>query len=172
MRKITILGATGSIGTSTLSVIEKNPHAYEVFALAANANVNEMLILCLKWRPKLAAMANAEAAASLRLALKNQGSATEVLSGIEGLSEIAAHNEVDTVMAAVVGASGLIPTMAAVKTGKRVLLANKEALVMSGQIFIDAVHQYGAELLPVDSEHNAIFQCLPEKCIFLNHSPF
>ncbi|EOD81103.1 1-deoxy-D-xylulose 5-phosphate reductoisomerase [Grimontia indica] len=161
MRKITILGATGSIGTSTLSVIEKNPHAYEVFALAANANVNEMLLLCLKWRPKFAAMANAEAAASLRLALKNQGCATEVLSGIEGLSAISEHTDVDTVMAAVVGAAGLIPTMAAVKAGKRILLANKEALVMSGQFFIDAVHQYGAELLPVDSEHNAIFQCLP-----------
>ncbi|WP_325891870.1 1-deoxy-D-xylulose-5-phosphate reductoisomerase [Grimontia sp. NTOU-MAR1] len=161
MRKITILGATGSIGTSTLSVIEKNPHAYEVFALAANANVNEMLLLCLKWRPKFAAMANAEAAVSLRLALKNQGCPTEVLSGIEGLSAISDHTDVDTVMAAVVGAAGLIPTMAAVKAGKRVLLANKEALVMSGQFFIDAVHQYSAELLPVDSEHNAIFQCLP-----------
>ncbi|AMG30010.1 1-deoxy-D-xylulose-5-phosphate reductoisomerase [Grimontia hollisae] len=163
MRKITILGATGSIGTSTLSVIEKNLHAYEVFALAANANVNDMILLCLKWRPKFAAMANPDAADALRLALRNQGCSTDVLSGIEGLSTLAAHDEVDTVMAAVVGAAGLLPTMAAVKAGKRILLANKEALVMSGQFFIDAVHRYGAELLPVDSEHNAIFQCLPQR---------
>ncbi|MDD1795246.1 1-deoxy-D-xylulose-5-phosphate reductoisomerase [Enterovibrio makurazakiensis] len=161
MRNLTILGATGSIGTSTLAVVEKNPSAYRVFALSANANVNEMLLLCLKWSPKFAAMADESAAKSLRLALVNQGSKTEVLSGIEGLCAIAAHDEVDTVMAAVVGAAGLMPTMAAVKAGKRILLANKEALVMSGQFFIDAVHQYGAELLPVDSEHNAIFQCLP-----------
>lgn len=162
MRKITILGATGSIGSSTLAVIAQNPHAYQVFALAANANVNDMILLCLKWQPTFAAMADETAAAALRLALRNQGCKTEVLSGVEGLSALAAHEEVDTVMAAVVGAAGLIPTMAAVKAGKRVLLANKEALVMSGQFFIDAVHQYGAELLPVDSEHNAIFQCLPQ----------
>ncbi|WP_028024342.1 1-deoxy-D-xylulose-5-phosphate reductoisomerase [Enterovibrio calviensis] len=161
MRNLTILGATGSIGTSTLAVVEKNPSAYRVFAIAANANVNEMLLLCLKWSPKFAAMADDTAAKSLRLALANQGSKTEVLSGIDGLCAIACHDDVDTVMAAVVGAAGLMPTMAAVKAGKRILLANKEALVMSGQFFIDAVHQYGAELLPVDSEHNAIFQCLP-----------
>ncbi|SKA50141.1 1-deoxy-D-xylulose-5-phosphate reductoisomerase [Enterovibrio nigricans] len=161
MRKLTILGATGSIGSSTLSVVEKNLQTYEIFALAANANVNEMILLCLKWRPAFAAMADENAAKSLRLALSNQGCPTEVLSGEPGLCALASHEDVDTVMAAVVGAAGLIPTMAAVKAGKRVLLANKEALVMSGQFFIDAVHQYGAELLPVDSEHNAIFQCLP-----------
>ncbi|WP_407331188.1 1-deoxy-D-xylulose-5-phosphate reductoisomerase [Enterovibrio sp. 27052020O] len=161
MRNLTILGATGSIGTSTLAVVEKNPSAYTVFALAANANVNDMLLLCLKWKPAFAAMADDAAAKALRLALKNQGSETEVLSGIEGLCAIASHDDVDAVMAAVVGAAGLMPTMAAVKAGKRILLANKEALVMSGKFFIDAVHQYGAELLPVDSEHNAIFQCLP-----------
>ncbi|KXF81033.1 1-deoxy-D-xylulose-5-phosphate reductoisomerase [Enterovibrio coralii] len=161
MRKLTILGATGSIGSSTLSVVEKNPHAYEVFALAANANVNEMILLCLKWKPTFAAMADENAAKALRLALSNQGCPTEVLAGEAGLCAVASHDDVDTVMAAVVGAAGLVPTMAAVKAGKRILLANKEALVMSGQFFIDAVHHYGAELLPVDSEHNAIFQCLP-----------
>ncbi|MFD2179258.1 1-deoxy-D-xylulose-5-phosphate reductoisomerase [Veronia pacifica] len=161
MQKITILGATGSIGTSTLSVIENNQEAFEVTALAANANVEKMLALCAKWKPAYAAMADVEAAQRLQRLLKENGIHTEVLSGVEGLSTLAALPDVDMVMAAVVGAAGLEPTMAAVKAGKRVLLANKEALVMSGQLFIDAVHKYGAELLPVDSEHNAIFQCLP-----------
>ncbi len=161
MRKLTILGATGSIGSSTLAVVEKNPHAFEVFALAANANVEKMIALCVKWEPRFAAMADATAAKKLQDALRKEGIKTDVLSGVDGLSALASHSDVDTVMAAVVGAAGLIPTMAAVQAGKRVLLANKEALVMSGQLFIDAVHRYGAELLPVDSEHNAIFQCLP-----------
>ena len=122
-----------------------------------------MLALCLKWQPKYAAMADTQAALVLEQKLKATGSDTEVLAGVEGLCQVAELNEVDTVMAAIVGAAGLVPTMAAVKAGKRILLANKEALVMSGQLFIDAVSKYGAELLPVDSEHNAIFQCLPQE---------
>lgn len=161
MRKLTILGATGSIGTSTLAVVEQNPHRYEVFGLAAHTDVNKMLALCLKWTPLFAAMNNVEAAKQLRLALKDQGCKTQVLEGVEGVCALASHQDTDIVMAAIVGAAGLVPTMAAVKAGKRILLANKEALVMSGQLFIDAVYEYGATLFPVDSEHNAIFQCLP-----------
>ncbi|OOF27687.1 1-deoxy-D-xylulose-5-phosphate reductoisomerase [Salinivibrio sp. IB872] len=162
MQKITVLGATGSIGTSTLSVVEANPQQFEVTALAANTNVEKMTRLCLHWRPRFAAMADENAALELAQALKTKGLNTEVLAGEQGLCTLASLAEVDMVMAAVVGAAGLMPTMAAVKAGKRVLLANKEALVMSGQFFIDAVYQYGAELLPIDSEHNAIFQCLPQ----------
>lgn len=162
MRKLTILGATGSIGASTLAVVERNPHAYEVFALVANTNVNKMICLCLTWNPRFAAMSDNNAATKLRLALKQQGCKTEVLSGAQGGVALAAHPDVDTVMAAIVGAAGLRPTMAAVTAGKRILLANKEALVMSGLLFMNAVDEYGAELLPIDSEHNAIFQCLPE----------
>lgn len=161
MRKLTILGATGSIGTSTLAVIANNPSAYEVFALVANVNVEKMRALCKTWQPRYAAMADITAANQLRRELKQQGCKTQVLGGAEEIIALAAHPDVDTVMAAMVGAVGLRPTMAAVKAGKRILLANKEALVMSGQLFINAVEQYGAELLPIDSEHNAIFQCLP-----------
>lgn len=163
MRNLTILGATGSIGSSTLSVAAQNPHLYNIVALAAGSNVEKMTQLCLQWQPQYAAMAEPASALKLQKCLTEKGLKTEVLSGNEGLCQVASLSEVDTVMAAIVGAAGLLPTMAAVKAGKRVLLANKEALVMSGQLFIDAVEQYGAELLPVDSEHNAIFQCLPEK---------
>ncbi|WP_434356516.1 1-deoxy-D-xylulose-5-phosphate reductoisomerase [Parasalinivibrio latis] len=162
MRKLTLLGATGSIGASTLSVIEHNPSSYQVVALAANSNVEKMHALCRKWKPAYVAMGCEKSAQQLSSLLKAEGLVCNVLFGEQGLCDVASLEEVDTVMAAIVGAAGLMPTMAAVKAGKRVLLANKEALVMSGQLFIDAVHQYGAELLPVDSEHNAIFQCLPE----------
>ncbi|MDG3088864.1 1-deoxy-D-xylulose-5-phosphate reductoisomerase [Vibrio hannami] len=162
MRKLTILGATGSIGTSTLKVVAENPEQFEITALAAGSNVKHMVQLCLTWRPKYAAMFDLKAANELRAELRNLNLNTEVLAGVEGMCQLASLDEVDSVMAAIVGAAGLLPTMAAVKAGKRVLLANKEALVMSGQLFIDAVQKYGAELLPVDSEHNAIFQCLPE----------
>lgn len=162
MRKLTILGATGSIGTSTLSVVAQNPEQFEVIAIGANTDVQKMLQLCKQWQPQYAAMANSDAALALEKELKTAQLATKVVSGQEGLCFIAQLDCVDTVMAAIVGAAGLMPTMSAVKAGKRILLANKEALVMSGQLFIDAVAQYGAELLPVDSEHNAIFQCLPE----------
>ncbi|MEF1289621.1 1-deoxy-D-xylulose-5-phosphate reductoisomerase [Vibrio sp. M260118] len=161
MRKLTILGATGSIGASTLKVIEQNPDKFNIVALAAGQNVDKMRELCVKWRPQYAVMATEQAAKKLHAQLTELKINTEVNFGVDAMCEVSSSNEVDTVMAAIVGAAGLLPTMAAVKAGKRVLLANKEALVMSGQLFIGAVEQYGAELLPVDSEHNAIFQCLP-----------
>ncbi|PMH41096.1 1-deoxy-D-xylulose-5-phosphate reductoisomerase [Vibrio sp. 10N.286.49.B3] len=161
MRKLTILGATGSIGTSTLKVVEQNPESFTVIALAAGSNVEKMVALCKTWQPVYAVMASESAAQLLTEQLQALGLTTQVLCGTEGMCHVASLDEVDTVMAAIVGAAGLIPTMAAVKAGKRILLANKEALVMSGQLFIDAVEKHGAELLPVDSEHNAIFQCLP-----------
>lgn len=161
MRRLTILGATGSIGASTLKVVAENREQFSIVALVAGSNVAKMSQLCMTWRPKYAVMASAEAAQQLSHQLFAQGCNTEVLYGEQAMCQVASCDEVDTVMAAIVGAAGLLPTMAAVKAGKRILLANKEALVMSGQLFIDAVDQYGAELLPVDSEHNAIFQCLP-----------
>ena len=161
MRKLTILGATGSIGASTFKVIEQNPEQFSVVALAAGTNVAKMRELCMKWRPKFAVMASDDAATRLKAQLTELKVATDVLSGVEAMCHISEMDDVDTVMAAIVGAAGLLPTMAAVKAGKRVLLANKEALVMTGQFFIDAVKKSGAELMPVDSEHNAIFQCLP-----------
>ncbi|OXX73310.1 1-deoxy-D-xylulose-5-phosphate reductoisomerase [Vibrio sp. V19_P1S1T109] len=161
MRKLTILGATGSIGASTLKVVAQNPEHFSVVALAAGNNVNKMRELCQRWQPVYAVMSNQKAADELLAQLQSLNLKTTVLFGEDAMCHVAALDEVDTVMAAIVGAAGLLPTMAAVKAGKRVLLANKEALVMSGQLFIDAVEKYGAELLPVDSEHNAIFQCLP-----------
>ncbi|MFV0447505.1 MAG: 1-deoxy-D-xylulose-5-phosphate reductoisomerase [Vibrio sp.] len=163
MRKLTILGATGSIGASTLKVVKENPEQFDIVALAAGVNVEKMRELCQIWQPQYAVMASAEAAKQLATQLTDLKLRTEVLYGIDAMCHVSSMPEVDTVMAAIVGAAGLVPTMAAVKAGKRVLLANKEALVMSGQLFIDAVEQYGAELLPVDSEHNAIFQCLPRE---------
>lgn len=162
MQKITILGATGSIGSSTLSVVEQNSEQFEVFALAASTNVDAMRSLCIQWQPEYAAMADEQAAQDLEKQLKQAHCPTRVLAGNDGLCAVASDSEVDMVMAAIVGASGLLPTMAAVKAGKRILLANKESLVMSGQFFIDAAQQYGAHILPVDSEHNAIFQCLSQ----------
>jgi len=162
MRNLTILGATGSIGASTLKVVEQNPDLYSVVALAAGSNVEKMLALVEKWQPSYVAMACPDAASQLADTLSINHPNVQVLSGSEGMCKVASLDEVDTVMAAIVGAAGLLPTMSAVKAGKRILLANKEALVMSGQLFIDAVEKYGAELLPVDSEHNAIFQCLPQ----------
>ena len=159
MRNITILGATGSIGASTLKVVEQNPDLYSVVALAAGSNVEKMLALVEKWQPSYVAMACPDAAFQLADILSINHPNVQVLSGSEGICKVASLGEVDTVMAAIVGAAGLLPTMSAVKAGKRILLANKEALVMSGQLFIDAVEKYGAELLPVDSEHYAIFQC-------------
>ncbi|MGO2342292.1 1-deoxy-D-xylulose-5-phosphate reductoisomerase [Vibrio litoralis] len=162
MQKITILGATGSIGASTLSVVEHNPEQFEVYALAAGSNVEGMQALCEKWQPEMAAMADEVAALELEKRLKQVNCKTKVVAGIDGLCAISSADDVDMVMAAIVGSPGLLPTMAAVKAGKRILLANKESLVMSGQFFIDAAKQYGAQILPVDSEHNAIFQCLSQ----------
>lgn len=162
MRKITILGATGSIGDSTLKVIEHNRDKYQVTALVAGSNSEKMHQLCCRFRPEYAVMADKGAAYQLQGLLKQSGVATQVLAGSEAACQVASLPEVDMVMAAIVGAAGLLPTLAAVKAGKRVLLANKEALVMTGQIFMDAVHASGAELLPIDSEHNAIYQCFPD----------
>lgn len=160
-QKLTILGATGSIGLNTLDVVSRHPDSFEVYALTAQRNVTRMAALCQEYKPAYAVMTDADSALQLRDILQHSGVLTEVLAGTEGLCEVAAHDSVDIVMAAIVGAAGLLPTLAAVKAGKRVLLANKEALVMSGQLFIDALQHSDARLLPVDSEHNAIFQALP-----------
>nr|WP_314877251.1 1-deoxy-D-xylulose-5-phosphate reductoisomerase [uncultured Pseudomonas sp.] len=160
-QRITVLGATGSIGLSTLDVIGRHPERYEVFALSGYSQIEQLLALCLRHGPAFAVVPSADAALRLRADLAEAGSATEVLEGEAGLCQVAAASEVDAVMAAIVGAAGLRPTLAAVEAGKKVLLANKEALVMSGALFMDAVRRSGAVLLPIDSEHNAIFQCLP-----------
>lgn len=156
-----MLGGTGSIGLSTLDVIARHPQRYEVFAISGFSRLTELQTLCIRHRPRFAVVPDASAARVLQDALISAGLDTRVLSGEAGLCEIAAHPDVDAVMAAIVGAAGLRPTLAAVEAGKRVLLANKEALVMSGALFIQAVRRHGAVLLPIDSEHNAIFQCLP-----------
>lgn len=161
MKKITILGSTGSIGKNTLNVLQEHPHEFEVFALAAKSSVDELFLQCLKFKPRFAVMFDPVAAKRLRSLLSEQLCKTEVLSGVEGICDVASHPETDMVVAAIVGGVGLLPTFAAVKKGKRVLLANKEALVMSGSLTMSAALQSGATLLPVDSEHNAIFQCMP-----------
>jgi len=158
---ITLLGSTGSIGVSTLDVIERNPGRCRVVALTANSDVARLLEQCLKFRPRYAVMADESAAARLRVQLRQQAPDIEVMAGVDGLVRVAELDEVDCVMAAIVGAAGLLPTLAAARAGKRVLLANKEALVMSGALFMNEVRRSGAVLLPVDSEHNAVFQCLP-----------
>ncbi|QQZ35197.1 1-deoxy-D-xylulose-5-phosphate reductoisomerase [Pseudomonas sp. SK2] len=161
LQRITVLGATGSIGLSTLDVIARHPERYRVFALSGYSRIDELLALCVRHDPVYAVVPDAESAARLREGLAAARCATEVLEGEAGLCQVAAAQEVDAVMAAIVGAAGLRPTLAAVEAGKKVLLANKEALVMSGALFMDAVRRSGAVLLPIDSEHNAIFQCLP-----------
>lgn len=158
---ITILGSTGSIGVSTLDVISQHRDKYELIALTANKNVNALTQQCLQWRPRYAVMADSDSAESLRTSLLSECPDIQVLSGTVGLQQVAGMAETDYVMAAIVGAAGLLPTLAAANAGKRILLANKEALVMSGKLFMDAVHENKAELLPIDSEHNAIFQCMP-----------
>ncbi len=160
-RVITILGSTGSIGKSALDVIGLHRNHFEIRALTANTNVETLSQQCLQWQPRYAVMCDENAAQRLDEILRKAGSATQVLSGLQGLCQVAALAEVDTVIAGIVGAAGLLPTLSAAEAGKRILLANKEALVMSGQLFMDVVAKNGAELLPVDSEHNAIFQCLP-----------
>lgn len=158
---ITILGATGSVGLSTLDVIARHPDRYQVFALTGFTRSNELLALCLRHTPRFAVLPTQDVARKLQDDLAAAGLDTRVLVGESGLCEVASHPQVDTVLAAIVGAAGLRPTLAAVESGKKVLLANKEALVMSGALFMQAVRQSGAVLLPIDSEHNAIFQCLP-----------
>ncbi len=158
---VTVLGATGSIGTSTLDVIARHPDTYRVIALTANRQVELLVEQCLRFAPEFAVCVDERAAQQSSDWLKQAGSQTQVLSGVEGLERVASLPQVDQVMAAIVGAAGLYPALAAVRAGKRVLLANKEALVMSGQIFIDEVRRHNVELLPIDSEHNAIFQSMP-----------
>lgn len=161
MKHITVLGATGSIGLSTLDVISRHPAKFSVFALTANSNVEEMARRCHTFNPRYAVMGDEQAADTLRTKLMELAPETEVLAGEAGLAFVSGHQDVDYVMAAIVGAAGLKPTLAAVNAGKRILLANKEALVMSGNLFMDAAREAGAEVLPIDSEHNAIFQCMP-----------
>ena len=160
MKRVSILGATGSVGQNTLDVLKRHPDRFEVFGLTANTNVPEMLKLCREYSPKFAVMKDESAANDLRSELSVSGSAVEVLNGSEGLNHVASCGDVDSVMAAIVGAAGLESSLAAARAGKRVLLANKESLVMSGALFMDTIKEAQAELLPIDSEHNAIFQCL------------
>jgi 1-deoxy-D-xylulose-5-phosphate reductoisomerase len=162
MQRITILGSTGSIGASTLDVIGRHPDRYQVYALTAHSRVAELAAQCEQFRPEVAVVGSAEAALSLSRMLKEKGCRTEVAYGENVLCEVSSANGCDAVMAAIVGAAGLPPTLAAARAGKKVLLANKEALVMSGRLFMEAVSASGAALLPIDSEHNAIFQCLPQ----------
>lgn len=161
MKGITVLGSTGSIGVNTLDVIRRHPDKYKVKAITANTNVELLLDQCLKHEPEIAVMVNENSASQLEKELKNKAPDIKVLSGIEGLINSVESTNVDYVMAAIVGAAGLLPTLAAARAGKRVLLANKEALVMSGKLFMDTIKDNNAELLPIDSEHNAIFQCMP-----------
>lgn len=162
-QRITVLGATGSIGVSTLDVIARHPDRYSVFALTADTKWELLAQQCAVHQPVFAVIRDDAYASLLTEALKSTGTDTTVLVGTEGLAYVASHADVDTVMAAIVGAAGLLPTLAAVNAAKRVLLANKEALVMAGSVFTQAVIQSGAILLPIDSEHNAIFQCLPNE---------
>ncbi|MBX8622391.1 1-deoxy-D-xylulose-5-phosphate reductoisomerase [Pseudomonas glycinae] len=161
-QQITVLGATGSIGLSTLDVIARHPDRYQAFALSGFTRLSELFALCVRHLPEYAVVPEAGAARNLQDDLRAAGLSTQVLVGEEGLCQVAAAPEVDAVMAAIVGAAGLSPTLAAVEAGKKILLANKEALVMSGALFMQAVRKSGSVLLPIDSEHNAIFQCMPQ----------
>lgn len=160
-RKLAVLGATGTIGVNTLDVVARHPERFEVIALTGAVQVDRLFEQCLQHRPKIAVMADQSAAAALRERLRGAGLRVEVWGGAPALIEAATLPEVDTVMAAIVGAAGLPATLAAARAGKRILLANKETLVVSGRVFMDAIRDSGAKLLPIDSEHNAIFQALP-----------
>jgi len=163
-RQLCILGSTGSIGQNTLDVVRRHPDKFTVVSLTANASVDVIFEQCIEFNPQIVVLASKAHAEQLIQRLHDANVTTIIVkSGSTAIVELAQSEEVDTVMAAIVGAAGLLPTLAAVKAGKRVLLANKEALVTSGAIFMAAVKESGAELLPIDSEHNAIFQCLPEK---------
>jgi len=161
-QRVCVLGATGSIGTNTLDVLARHPDRFEVIALTAHGRVAELRDQCLKWKPRFAVVAEPDAAQMLQRELRAAGLRTEVMHGSAALSDVASHADVDVVMAAIVGAAGLAPCIAAARAGKRLLLANKEAIVVGGALFMQAVREGGATLLPVDSEHSAIFQCLPE----------
>lgn len=161
MKGLTVLGATGSIGVSTLDVVARHPDRYRVVALTANKDVEGLAQQCLQFHPKYAVMANEVSAQELASRLQVDAPDIQVLAGVEGLEEVSRLTQVDYVMAAIVGAAGLMPALAAVRAGKRLLLANKEALVVSGSLFMEEAEQHGAEILPIDSEHNAVFQCMP-----------
>ena len=161
-QRITVLGSTGSIGTSTLDVVSRHPDRFEVFALSAATQVDLMLAQCAQFKPRYAVMASANHGHALAEKIKANGLPTQVLQAQEAIETIASHPDVDAVMAAIVGAAGLAPCLAAARAGKRLLLANKEALVVGGGLFMHTVREGGATLLPIDSEHSAIFQCLPE----------
>jgi len=160
-QRLCILGSTGTIGQNTLDVVRHQSHLFDVFALCAHSNVERMLQDCLEFEPTFAVMVDELAAKRLNDELTKLSSNTQVLSGISQMSQISCHENVDTVMAAIVGSAGLLPAIAAAQSGKRILLANKETLVMAGDLFMQAVRQGNAELLPIDSEHNAIFQVMP-----------
>lgn len=161
VQRLTILGSTGTIGINTLRVVTDYPERFSVFALTAHQNVDRLFEQCLRYKPKYAVLSDEQAAHGLKTRLHTEKSHTIVLGGQHALEEVASDPEVDAVMAGIVGAAGLRASLAAARAGKRVLLANKESLVMSGQLFMDAVRDHHAQLLPIDSEHNAIFQCLP-----------
>src|SRR5476649_96163 len=163
MKQLTILGSTGSVGTSTLAVVRANPDAFNVTALVAGQNVDVMAQQCAEFRPLFASMADEVSAKALRVVLAEQGIKTDVLSGEKAACELAALDDVGQVVSAIVGAAGLLPTLSAVHAGKPILLANKESLITCGRIFMDAARQSRSQLLPIDSEHNAIFQSLPER---------
>ncbi len=158
LQGVCILGSTGTIGVNTLDVIKRHADRYKVIALTANKADEKLFQQCVEFNPLYAVLVNADAAQRLELKLEQAGINTEVLYGVKSLEKVAGLDEVDQVMAAIVGAAGLLPTLAAARAGKRILLANKEALVMSGDIFMKEVEKHNAELLPIDSEHNAIFQ--------------
>ena len=159
--RVAILGSTGSIGVSTLDVLARHPDRYEVVALAASSNHGRLLEQCIAHRPRVAVLRDGASAQQLESALRTAGQRTEVLAGPQALEQVAASGDVDAVMAAIVGAAGLPSTLAAARAGKRVLLANKESLVVAGRLMVDAVRRGGATLIPIDSEHTAVFQCLP-----------
>ena len=161
-QRVAVLGSTGSIGVNTLDVIARHPDRFEVVALTAATQVDVMLAQCVQFKPRVAVMASAPHARELAEKIKQKGLTTQVDQAPEAIESVACSGEVDTVMAAIVGAAGLAPCMAAARAGKRLLLANKEALVVGGDVFMNAVREGGATLLPIDSEHSAIFQCLPE----------
>ncbi|GAB2883892.1 1-deoxy-D-xylulose-5-phosphate reductoisomerase [Paraburkholderia jirisanensis] len=164
-KRLTLLGSTGSIGDSTLDVVARHPERFSVFALTAHRNGDKLVEQCLRFHPEVAVVGDAATAQQVAAKLRAAGCKTEVLHGPQALVDVSESGGCDTVVAAIVGAAGLAPSLAAARAGKRILLANKEALVMSGAIFMDAVRDHGAILLPVDSEHNAIFQCLPHESV-------
>jgi 1-deoxy-D-xylulose-5-phosphate reductoisomerase len=162
MKSICLLGATGSIGQSTLDVVERHPDRFQISALSAHSQVAKLAELCVRHRPQFACIAQESLLPELKAALQRAGLSTEAVAGFPALEQLAADSCSDTVVAAIVGAAGIASTLSAIKAGKRVLLANKESVVLAGGILMDLVHKYGAELFPVDSEHNAIYQCLPK----------